>query len=159
MYKYLVFLSFSFLRATEPAPHTEDVLAYVSEHLVLQGTLRASDGFVYVQVDNDYIKSLVPLLSDLGYVEPDYFGEGKVGAHITVIYPEELKLFGIDAIQEEGEPIAFTIKDCEVVFPRKNFESAYLILVDAPRLDTLRDKYGLGKREYAFHITVGVKPL
>lgn len=160
MNKYFASIALSFLSMgiAEPAPHSNEVIDFISHHLVTQGTLKHSDDFVYVEVNNEYIHGLAPLLSDLGFIPPDYCEGGKVGAHITVIYPDEMKLFGIDTIDEVNEPISFTIEECQIVYPRRNFESAYLILVESPRLDQIREKYGFGKREYTFHITIGVKP-
>ena len=152
-------LSIYALGAAEFAPRANEVIDFIDNHLLRQGPLKFESDFVYVELDDNYIHHLAPFLSDQGFIAPDYCEGDKVGAHITVIYPEEIKLFGIDSIAEINEPISFTIKECQIVYPRKSFESAYLIIVESPLLDEIREAYGVGKKEYAFHITVGVKPV
>jgi hypothetical protein len=51
-------------------------------------------------------------------------------------------------------------KGCKVVHPPKwkEMDEVYFVEVESPELDRLRKKYGLPKREYEFHITIGVKP-
>ena len=55
--------------------------------------------------------------------------------------------------------IYFTPKECQVVYPTtfQGVEAVYLVTVEAPQLDQIREKYGLPKRKYYFHITVGVR--
>ena len=114
------------------------------------------DGFLYVDLDDNYIHSLVDFIRDQGFQEPPYFGEKLIGAHITVAYPNEIR----NQIMEEcGMPVSFTLRECQIVHPPrwKEVEEVYLIVVDAPMLDQLREKYGLSKRQYDCHITIGVK--
>lgn len=33
------------------------------------------------------------------------------------------------------------------------------VVVEAPELDAIRQKYGLPKTKYAYHITIGIKPV
>ena len=76
------------------------------------------------------------------------------------MYPEEATKYGVKEIKECGEMISFVPKKCQVVHPPrwKEIDEVYFIVVDAPQLDQIREKYGLPKREYDFHITIGVKP-
>lgn len=149
------------LQASSPAPQCSEVLEYAAYHLPQQGELKFSDGFVYVKVDDGYIHELVQLLFNEGFEEPPYFGKGDlVGSHITVIYPDEVKRNGITAIDECGQIINFTLQECQVVHPPRwnAIDEVYFIVVNAPELDTIRQKYGLPKREFNSHITIGVKP-
>lgn len=142
-------------------PVCKKLLRYIEENLPHTGVIKKAQGFVYVDVDDDYIHKLIGYIADVGFVEPPYFQESKsAGAHITVIYPEEMEKFGIETIAELGENISFKVTDCKIVRPsgRSSFQEAYLLIVDAPALDQIRKKYGLPKRQYEFHITVGVKP-
>jgi hypothetical protein len=137
------------------------ILNYIQNQLPQYGVLKDSAGFVYVDVDNEYICKLVTFIQKDGFEEPPYFGNPDlVGAHITVIYPDEVKRYGIGKIQECGETIYFTPKECKVVYPPKwqEIDEVYLVVVKAPEFDRIRKKYGLPKREYEFHITIGVKP-
>ena len=137
------------------------ILKYAEAHLPHCGVLKSSSGFVYVDVDDEYIHKLASFIQQEGFEEPPYFGNADlVGAHITVIYPDELKNLSMREIQECGKMVYFTLKGCEVVHPQrwKGIDEVYFIAVDAPELDLIREKYGLPKREYSFHITIGVKP-
>lgn len=119
-----------------------------------------SDNFVYVDVDDDYIHKLVEFIKADGFEEPPYFGGPNMhGAHITVMYPKEVKDYGIKQIEEEGMKIFFDLKSCKTVRPPNwpDIEWVYFITVDAPTLTKIRQKYGLPQREYEFHITIGVK--
>ena len=161
--RYLfVFLITSFSSCVaQEAPSCPTILNYIQQNLSNCGVLKESDGFVYVDVDDRYIHNLVTFIQKDGFEEPPYFGElGLVGAHITVIYPDEIKKYGVDRIQECGEIIYFIPKECLVVHPPKwlAIDEVYLLVVEAPELDRIREKYGLPKREYDFHVTIGVKP-
>lgn len=143
------------------APSCSGVLQYAEKSLPHSGVLQNSSGFVYVKVDDEYIHKLIPYIQKEGFEEPPYFGnENLVGAHITVVYPDEMKTFEIKEIQESGKIIHFTPKRCEIVQPPKwqDIEEVYFIVIESPELDLIRAKYGLPKREYEFHITIGVKP-
>lgn len=134
------------------------VMDYIESQLPHCGVLKREGDFVYVDVDDDYVHQLIGLIGGNDFQEPPYFGEpGLVGAHISVIYSEEACN---REISECGQMIHFTPKGCEIVQPAKwgEMKEVYLIFVDAPELDKLREKYGLPKREYPFHITIGVKP-
>ncbi|HSX11384.1 MAG TPA: hypothetical protein VLF94_06700 [Chlamydiales bacterium] len=154
-------LLFGPLYSAQEAPSCAPILHYIHDHLSCCGTLKNSSGFVYVDVDDGYIHELIPFIQEEGFEEPPYFGRSDlVGAHITVIYPEEMKKYNIQSIKECGTSIQFTPRACQVVHPprQKETDGVYFIVVDAPQLDDLRKQYGLPKREYDFHITIGVKP-
>ncbi|HSX26391.1 MAG TPA: hypothetical protein VLE89_05225 [Chlamydiales bacterium] len=138
------------------------VLDYSKIQLPHTGVLKTNGQFVYVDLDDDYIHKLVPLIEEEGFEEPPYFGSpGLVGAHISVIYDEEMELYSLPPIQELGETIHFQVKECKIVSPpkMKGVDKVYFIVVEAPELNRIREKYGLPKREHQFHITVGVKLL
>lgn len=142
-------------------PSCPKMLNYIQNSLPHFGILKNSGGFVYLDVDDEYIHKLVAFIQDDGFEEPPYFGSADlVGAHITVIYPDEVKKYGIKEVQECGETIHFTPKECKVVHPPRwqEIDEVYFIVVEAPELDRIREKHGLPKREYDYHITIGVKP-
>ena len=123
------------------------------------GVLKEDDnGFVYLDVDDDYIHELIHFIDSEGFEEPPYFGKPElVGAHISVIYAADAREMNIE---ECGRVFHFTPLECKIVQPPNwsDIESVYLIEVDGPELDLLRAKYGLPKNEFGFHITIGVKP-
>lgn len=138
------------------------ILNYIEEHLSHSGVLKNANGFVYVDLEDEYIHELVLFIRGDGFEEPPYFEDSDlVGAHITVAYPDEMKKYNVKTMQEYGEPIGFTPKGCQRVHPPRweGVDEIYLVVVQAPELDLLREKYGLPKREYDFHITIGVKRL
>lgn len=152
----MLFFIYSSCEAQD-APLSDQVLQHAKMHRIHAGVLTHSAGFMYVKIDDSYIYDLVNLIRKEGFEEPPYFGEG-VGAHITVIYPDEME--GIQGIEECGKLIDFTPQGCQVVHPpRLPVDQVYFITVDAPDLDALREKYGLPRRQYDYHITIGVKPL
>jgi len=123
----------------------------------LSGILKQEpDGFTYVDLDDRYIHELIEQLPRKGFVEPDYFGPGLIGAHITVIMPEEWT--SVQKVEECGREVPFYLKECEIVHPeREDIDEIFLITLEAPYLTALREKYGLPQSQFDFHITLGTK--
>ena len=136
------------------------ILTYIENSLSEQGVLKRSGNFVYVALDEDYIHKLVTLIQDDGFEAPPYFGQlYDSGAHISVIYPEEWVDKESSIISEIGETVYFQAKGCQI-WETPNWEgveSVWVVLVDAPVLTQLRDKYGFPPGSH-YHITIGVKP-
>lgn len=90
--------------------------------------------------------------------KPDYFGEKSVGAHITVVYPEENKIINNRDLDQEH---SFIIKD--IVTAELGAKIYYILLVDSPSLLKLRRRYNLSDKlsfkgySIGFHITIGVR--
>ena len=160
--KVFLFSVFTIAFAGETSAQScPEILNYIEENLVHHGTLKKSGGFVYLDLDDEYVHQLFKFIERDGFEEPPYFGEdGLVGAHITVMSSYETKEYGISEIRECGEEKYFVPKKCQVVNPSgwNRIEEVYLIVVDAPELNVIREKYGLPKQEHDFHITIGVKP-
>lgn len=156
---YLMFIIAVSAECEIAVPSCDAILNDIENNLPHVGILKNSDGFVYVDVDDGYIHNLITWIQQDGFEEPPYFGAGLVGAHITVIYPDEIKKYGLTDITECGEQISFVPKDCQIVYPPrgKEIDEVYFVVVESPQLDQIRKKYGLTKREYVFHITIGVK--
>ena len=110
-----------------------------------------------LDVDDAYVHQLFPLLKDGTIQKPDYFGAQSIGAHITIIYPEEQKKIQEKDLQKEHH---FSVK--EIVTAEIGPKIYYVLLVDSPSLLQLRHKYGLPDIlsfegcSIGFHITVGV---
>jgi hypothetical protein len=144
------------------SPLALNSIPHIPESAIAQypcwGILRESEnGFVYLDLDDAYIHELIHFIEDDGFEEPPYFGKpGLIGAHISVVYPNEERSEGTI---ELGQMIQFTPLECKIIHPLKweGVEEVYLIEVDAPELDLIRAKYGLPKAEFGYHITVGVK--
>lgn len=160
--KYLILLTLlvcSSGQAREDAS-CATILDHVHTELPHYGVLKSTERWVYVDLDDAYIHTLIGFIQSEGFEEPPYFGTADlVGAHITVVYPEEMEQCEIRVIEEDGEVISFIPTQCEIVpSPRRQgIDEVSLIIVEAPALDRIRQKYGLPKRKYPFHITFGVK--
>ncbi len=118
---------------------------------------RSTNNLIYLDIDDAYIHQLYPFLSEEAVKKPNYFGQNLIGAHISVIYPEEI--FILDE-QDLGKKYHFKIK--ELVIAEINFKKYYALLVNCPMLLTLRNKYGLPNQLnfkgywIDLHITIGV---
>ncbi len=124
-----------------------------------RGQVHHKEKYCYLKVDDNYIHDIYPLLSGYGQIQkPDYFKDG-VGAHISIIYPEEgLHHFNYDTgIEHEFSVVKF-------VKTRFQSDMYYVLVVDAPTLSSMREQHQLDARptfkqqKIFFHITIGVEP-
>ncbi|MBA3720946.1 MAG: hypothetical protein H0W88_00925 [Parachlamydiaceae bacterium] len=130
------------------------VVEWAKNNLPQNGILKEDpDGFVYLKVDDGYINQLFPQLHVRNYVKPPFFRRPDApGAHISVIYVEELRRIG--KIKEIGSSYTFTIKSLAFVPPQTG---EFIILqVESPELDNLRSSYGLSPhlKGHQFHISI-----
>lgn len=62
--------------------------------LPMQGLLMSDDkGYLYLKVNNNYVHILYNALNRSDIYKPQHFD--KIGAHISVIYPEEKNELGL----------------------------------------------------------------
>ncbi len=139
------------------AKFANPTLLSAARHLAAKGRLAISDNkLVFLDIDDDYIHQLFPTLKQPSLLKPNYFGEKSIGAHITVIYPEEQVIINKDELNQEH---FFSIK--ELVTAEIGKKLYYVLLVEAPTLLKIRKKYNLPEllsfRGYSigFHITIG----
>src|SRR5215831_10080616 len=101
-----LFLALLILTSSGLRANCKEMLDYIFENLPEYGTLMQDErGFVYVDLPNDYIHKLYPMIDEEGFDEPPYFVRPRMyGAHISVIYASEAKEHGIK-IQEGGQTI------------------------------------------------------
>jgi hypothetical protein len=120
-----------------------------------KGTLKSIDGeYVYLNIEDRYINELFPLLKDKKATLPKYFSMG-IGAHISVIYPEEKSY----PIFTPGQVIEFQIQD---LFKAQTKQAIYYVLmVTAPELINIRHQNNLSNQlnfnglMIDTHITIG----
>lgn len=138
-------------------PGLEKILCRLPKH---GQTKTASNGYFYLDIDDSYITQAHALLTNPKIQQPDYFTAEKnfIGAHISIIYPEELV---IPDKSDIGRELSFTTTGA---FKTKLFGKNYYVLkVESPDLIQLRAKYSLDaklmQKGYLFdlHITFGVK--
>lgn len=118
----------------------------------------SSNNLVYLDINDEFIHRLFPLLKDKQVMKPAYFAKGSAGAHITVIYPEENTRMNK---KDLDSPHSFVIKD--LANAEIGMKTYSVILVESDSLLQLRKKYHLPDllcfKGYSigFHITIGVK--
>jgi hypothetical protein len=139
-------------------------MRYIQTNLSTSGALKQnrSDGYVYLDIDDDYIHKLIQFIANSGYEEPPYFKRaGAIGAHVSVIYPSEIKKYNIGRISEAGQDYPFKVVGCLVTHTpdSQEYDSSYVLLIKAPALDAIRAKYGIPATELGLHITIGIKSM
>lgn len=112
---------------------------------------QAVNGFLYLDIDDRYIHEIFPLLKQSNLQKPDYFSmeTNFIGAHISIIYPDELIEVKTDLI---GKQYAFTING---LFFTEILNTRYFALkVQAPGLLAVRAQYALPEqlKIYGYHI-------
>lgn len=147
--------TFSYQKIDNPV-----LVEYAKNRLPNCGVLKQNDlgSYCYLKIHNDFIFELFPLIKAPNLSMPDYFPPRyECGAHISVIYPEEILSEKI-RIDEMGQSFSFEIID---FFSLSVFNKAFFALtISSPSLEQLRIKYGLPvKLNYhgllvPFHITI-----
>jgi hypothetical protein len=159
----LTFLSSLLVSAIPTVIDAPQILTYAQESLPHQGPLRrTSEGFVYVKVPDDYILETLILLDHEKADAPAYFGNGLVGAHITVIDADESKGKRLK-LPPMGTVIHFKVVNFAYVDVTNDLgtKRIYFYTVDAPELAQIRIDNGLSPkvRGFDFHITTAIEYL
>lgn len=136
-------------------------LIVAAKRLPLKGVTCLTENKLFcLDVNDDFIHQLFPYLEIEGIKKPNYFGEKAVGAHITIVYPEETQRINLQTLHQEH---SFSIKD--VVSAQIGRKIYYVVLVESDSLLKLRRELGLADLlnfkgyEIGFHITIAVKNL
>jgi hypothetical protein len=129
-----------------------------------KGILKQKDnGYLYVEVSKDFIAQVLPLIEVPGRIVPPrhYTSKKGIGAHISVMYENERIMNEIWEIKELGQEFSFKIKELRTVKLTKDnqVKKLWLIAVEAPELERLRESYGLSSKlkGHDFHITIGTQ--
>jgi hypothetical protein len=129
-----------------------------------KGILKQKEnGYLYLEVTRDFIAKTLPLIEIQGRIAPPkhYSSKRGIGAHISVIYENELIQNEIWAIQELGQSFPFKIKELRTIKLTKDgrIKKLWLLAVEAPELEKLRASYGLPHllKGHDFHITLGTQ--
>lgn len=123
--------------------------------LPCQGSIKLSPGkLLYLNIDDQFIHELHPLIEQQNVEKPDYFSMG-IGAHISIIYPNEQNELNFI----ENQPVEFKIGH---FFKAKTHYATYFALtVFSPELLKIRRAHHLEKRLnlngfiVPMHITIG----
>lgn len=138
-------------------------LTYAQQELPRHGVLqKTEEGLLYLKVSDRYIYELLPLLPDV-LSPPPYFGKGLIGAHISIIQPEEIDWTKPPVLPPLGNRYPFTIGHFAWATPQHISKAArvYFLTVEAPELVKIRTDAGLSPqfKEHDLHITIGVQYL
>lgn len=119
-----------------------------------------SNNLTCLKVDDAYIHRLFPLLPISGITKPDYFQANGIGAHISIIYPEE----GV-AITDKDLGISHTFRVAGIFTTVIHQKRYYALKVTAPTLIAMRESYQLSRelnfKNYwiSLHITIATSSL
>lgn len=136
-----------------------DVLEMAQTRLPQVGTLEiAANGLVYVKVSDHYIDEALRILNNPAIERPPYFGNGKVGAHITAITVKESATRNL-FLPQLTQPVAFATLDFASVDVQN--KRIYYFKVDVPQVELIRMTNGFPPKiaDHDFHITVGIETL
>lgn len=133
-------------------------LANIIDTLPQYGKIKINNSFSYLDIDNEFIHSIHPLLKDKKILKPDYFTEKTnfIGAHISTSYPEEQITLAKEELATIHHFKILRLFTAEIL--NKKF---FALKVQAPTLIALRAKYNLPAQlqfnNYLvdLHITVG----
>ncbi len=142
-------------------PFETSIISYISSILPIAGTLaQTSNGFIYLNIANEYITSIIPFFNDPSIDIPPYFdGAFKAGAHIAIASPlEEKKIYCPLPI---GEVFSFTVTGCykaNLLYDLKN-KYVWYLTVTSEELSELRESMGQSSlpNGETFYITVAYK--
>lgn len=146
--------------------HVEDQPQVIEQVVLLEqkGILKQKDnGYLYVDVSNDFITQSLPLIEAQGKLVPPrhYTSKKGIGAHISVMYENEQIDNEIWEVKELGQEYTFTVIELRTVKLNKDkkMQKLWLIAVAAPELEKLRESYGLSSKlkGHDFHITIGTQ--
>jgi hypothetical protein len=133
-------------------------LIKISQQFDSTGKIEASiNQLTYLKINDEYIHELFPLLHVTEIKKPNYFGDGLVGAHISLIYPEENQIINPHDL---GQKHHFKIKD--IIIAELGVKKYYALLIESPSLLQFRRKYNLDDNlcfkgySIGFHITIGI---
>ncbi len=120
-----------------------------------------SRGFVYLDIPDEQLHSLINALGDKKAQLPPYFGKGMAGAHVSVIRSDEMQRKGMPKIQDLGKKFAFRIVQTADVCPDDWKAKVHILTLDCPELESMRKKHGFSPRigDHDFHLTYALTPL
>lgn len=144
----------------ETTPEIENL---IKSNLTLQGILKKTpQGMIYLDIDDNYIHQLYPLISENEIKKPPYFTlfDPPHGAHCPVILSKESQK--MDHFPFLGKRINFKIKGLFSVNPNswKEVDKVFFLSIESKELEELRETYRLPAKIYGhdFHIVIGIIP-
>ncbi len=112
-----------------------------------------TNGFVYLDVSNEFIKNIVPLLNHSGELRTPPMAKNSVGAHISVFHENEQI-----TPKELGEKFSFQVVEIRnfTLHTRDGLKKLWVMAVHSPELEQLRQRYNCSAKlkGYDFHISL-----
>jgi len=151
-----------------PSPSEKSILKLISKLPKYGYVSLNSTGYVYLDLNDDWIYSLEDQLSKYGFDVPPYFyGTEPTGAHITIVPSSFSKRFKNEDVPV-GKKVKFQVVKAKAFFPKnwKNCwygtEAVYFVWVKSKDLLSIARKLAGPKYNPSygmFHINVGVRTL
>lgn len=130
-----------------------------------RGTLHQNQkGFIYLDIEDRFILSLIPYLKVLGLIKPPYFNlfTPPEGAHVPVISAHEAAFYNSSNLAETGKEFSFEIEGLYSMEPTlwPEVEQVWFFKLHSPELEAFRKSRFLLPRPggHSFHIAVAIKP-
>lgn len=124
---------------------------------LLEGTLKRNDqGFVYLDIPDEQIFSLLKYCGKMGIEPPPYFKKGMAGGHISIIAATERT----GQIAKLGQKFSFRISHADSYSFNSGTKKIHLVVVASPELEQVRLEQRLSRRlggDHDFHITYGIE--
>jgi hypothetical protein len=122
---------------------------------------QAKNGFIYLDIPDEYLSSLIELCDDPNVKLPPYFGSGKAGAHVSVILSDEMHSRPGFTLPEIGKKFSFRITHMEALKPDdwNGVDKVYFLALSSPELEALRSRHHFSSKimDHDFHLTFGIK--
>jgi hypothetical protein len=144
--------------------HKQVYVLEIAKSLPNKGVLKKkANGYVYLDISNDYIFKIFPHLILDGHLRPTQSFGSEEGAHITVITDQE----NCPVEEEIGQEFTFEVRELRFVETwstsgsygqyKHHTGDRWMIAVESPELEALRMRYGLPPliENHDFHISIG----
>ncbi len=146
-----------------PVSNSAMISAYARQALPRKGVLRqGQDGYVYLELSDDFINDIYPLIRDKGCEALSIFQIDPSPAHIPVILPHEwAQKKGWGEIKELEEEFHFEVKSLESLRPCRlpDVANFYYFEISSPELEQFRERLLLPSRirGHEFHIAIAFR--
>lgn len=138
----------------------EDKAHHAILHLSFEGQVKQDKNYLYLKVDDGFIHLSYPFIKTLQILKPDYFSDRKkqMGAHISIIYPEEkayIQKKFIDSVH------CFTLGAIKSLKLGKKIFHAFQVqsesLSEIRRQHQLPNQLKFRGQYVPFHLTIGIE--
>lgn len=151
-------------RGPHPAsPSSKEVLKLLSD-LPRNGyiTRNPNTGYIYLDLDDDWIFNVSTLMEKYGYETPPYFyGNSATGAHISLI-PASVGKNYLKEDVDVGKKISFTVTGASPLYPTYRFygiESLYVVWLECEELVKYLESFNQTVGFKHFHIIVAERSI